>query len=83
MEVCRFSPVMLISFEYEFGTERKARDFYARNILSHLKDIKYKSLLPQLYEASKSNLKVVGIDTFYEFLFKKTTMELIKLKNYI
>lgn len=46
-------------------------------LITDLKDVKYNNLLPQLYEASKFNLKVVGIDIFYEFLFKKTILDSI------
>ncbi len=46
-------------------------------LVTDLKDAKYVKLLPHLYEASKENLKIIGVDTFYELLFKKTTLSSI------
>ena len=38
-------------------------------------DKKYSRLLPHIYDLSKAGLKVMDINSFYEFLFKKTTLE--------
>lgn len=46
-------------------------------LVTDLKDTKYISLLPIIYDLSKTGLKVTDVNSFYEFLFKKTTLSSI------
>lgn len=42
-----------------------------------LYDKKYSNLLPHIYDLAKAGLKVMDVNSFYEFLFKKTTLSSI------